>query len=142
MLIAGHSLLWSKFGNNPSWTWDIFGAEFEEVIYNHIDETMNHFNELGVVHWDVINEMVDQGPNNHTFYMDQSGNRNIRSEIYKYVKSNYPNNQFYVNDYGVITNNQNRFHLYQELIRDLIASGAPIDGIGLQSHVDGKNNFF
>ena len=86
--------------------------------------------------------MVDQGSlSNHTFYMDQSGNRNIRSEIYKYVKSNYPNNQFYVNDYGVITNNQNRFHLYQELIRDLIANGAPIDGIGLQSHLSGKKNF-
>ena len=112
--------------------------EFEEVIYNHIDETLNHFNELGVVHWDVINEMIDQGPNNHTFYMDQSGNKNIRSEIYKYVKSNFPNNQFYVNDYGVITNNQNRFNLFQELLRDLISSGAPIDGIGLQSHISGN----
>ena len=112
--------------------------EFEEVIYNHIDETLNHFNELGVVHWDVLNEMIDQGTNNHTFYMDQSGNKNIRSEIYKYVNSNFPNNQFYVNDYGVITNNQNRFNLFQELLRDLISSGAPIDGIGLQSHIDGN----
>ena len=99
---------------------------------------MTHFNELGVVHWDVINEMIDQGSNNHTFYMDQSSNKNIRSEIYKYVKSNFPSNQFYVNDYGVITNNQNRFHLFQELLRDLISSGAPIDGIGLQSHISGN----
>ena len=101
---------------------------------------MNHFNELGVIHWDVINEMVDQhpGPNNHTFYQDQSGNKNIRAEIYNYVKQNYPNNQFYVNDYGVIMNAQNRFHLFQELLRDLISSGAHIDGIGLQSHIAGN----
>ena len=140
MVCTGHSLLWSKAGNNPSWTWDIFGSEFEEVIYNRIDETMNHFNELGVIHWDVINEMVDQhpGPNNHTFYQDQSGNKNIRAEIYNYVKQNYPNNQFYVNDYGVIMNAQNRFHLFQELLRDLISSGAHIDGIGLQSHIAGN----
>ena len=64
-------MLWSKFGNNPEWTWDIFGEEFEEVVYKHVDDTMDHFNSLGVVHWDVINEMIDehQGPLNHTFYL-------------------------------------------------------------------------
>ena len=40
----GHSLLWSKKNNNPSWTWSLFGDEFEEVIYKHIDDTLNHFN--------------------------------------------------------------------------------------------------
>ena len=29
-------------------------------------------------------------------------------------------------------------NLFQELLRDLISSGAPIDGIGLQSHIDGN----
>lgn len=114
----------------------MFGAEFEEAVYKHIDDTMNHFNTKDVVHWDVINEMVDQ-PANHTFYMDQSGNPNIRVEIHKYVKNKYPNNVFYINDYGIIMNKNDRFSMFQQLLRGLIADGVQIDGIGLQSHISG-----
>ena len=31
-----------------------------------------------VPHWDVINEMVDEGAENHTFYLDHSGDPLIR----------------------------------------------------------------
>ena len=93
----------------------------------------------GVIDWDVINEMVDQGGvSNHTYYMDQSGNPNIRAEIHKHIKQNFPQNKQFVNDYGIILDRNNRFSMFQDLLRDLIASGAPIDGIGLQSHINGK----
>ena len=134
-------MLWSKFGNNPEWTWDIFGEEFEEVVYKHVDDTMDHFNSLGVVHWDVINEMIDehQGPLNHTFYIDQSGNENIRADIHIHVKENYPHNMFYVNDYGIIMDTAHRFSSFQKLLRDLFSRGVQIDGIGLQSHINGEH---
>jgi len=139
LTVRGHSLLWSKKQNNPSWTWSLFGDEFEEVIYKHIDDTLNHFNTKGVIDWDVINEMVDQGGvSNHTYYMDQSGNPNIRAEIHKHIKQNFPQNKQFVNDYGIILDRNNRFSMFQDLLRDLIASGAPIDGIGLQSHINGN----
>jgi len=138
MTVRGHSLLWSKKKNNPSWTYSLFGDEFEEVIYKHIDDTLDHFNTKGVIDWDVINEMIDQGgSSNHTYYMDQSGNPNIRSEIHKHIKQKYPQNKLFVNDYGIILNKSNRFSMFQDLLRDLIANGAPIDGIGLQSHLTG-----
>ena len=134
-------MLWSKFGNNPEWTWDLFGEEFEEVVYKHVDDTMDHFNSLGVVHWDVINEMIDehQGPLNHTFYIDQSGNENIRADIHIHVKENYPHNKFYVNDYGIIMDTAHRFSSFQKLLRDLFSRGVQIDGIGLQSHINGEH---
>ena len=129
-------MLWAKQRNNPNWLWNLFGAEFEEAVYKHIDDTMDHFNTKDVVHWDVINEMVDQ-PSNHTFYMDQSGNPNIRAEIHKHVKNKYPNNVFYINDYGIIMDKNDRFVLFQQLLRGLIADGVQIDGLGLQSHISG-----
>ena len=79
-----------------------------------------------------------QGPQNHTYYMDQSGNPNIRSEIHKHLKNKYPNNVFYINDYGIIMNKNNRFSLFKQLLRGLIADGVQIDGIGLQSHLNGE----
>ena len=48
------------------------------MVYKHVDDTMNHFNHLGVVHWDVINEMIDQGEASHQFYIEQSGDENFR----------------------------------------------------------------
>ena len=91
-----------------------------------------------MVHWDVINEMVDQGAVPHTFYTDQSGNPGIRAEIHQHVKQRYPDNVFFVNDYGILMDKNGRFSLFQQLIRDLLAAGAPIDGIGLQSHLKGR----
>ena len=60
-IVTGHALLWSKAFNNPSWTWSLYGQEFESVVYKHVDDTMDHFNTKNIVHWDTINEMIDQG---------------------------------------------------------------------------------
>ena len=141
-ILAGHSLLWAKSQNNPDFTRELFGDEFKNVVYKHLDDTMDHFNSLDIVHWDVINEMIDQGAGGHTFYIDQSGDENIRAEIHQYVKQKYPQNMFYINDYGIIDNRYNRFSLFQQLLRDLFASGVVIDGIGLQSHLDGTINYY
>ena len=100
---------------------------------------MNHFNALGVVHWDVINEMIDQGVASHRFYIEQSGDENIRVDIHQHVKEKYPNNLFYINDYGIIMDASNRFSLFQQLLRNLFSKGVVVDGIGLQSHINGMS---
>ena len=106
-------------------------------MFKHLDDTLDNFDSLGVKTWDVINEMVDQGEAGHTFYIDHSQDPDIRAKIYSHVKERYPGNMFFVNDYGIITDSHNRFSLYQQLIRDLLAAGAPIDAIGIQCHLDG-----
>ena len=136
--VRGHSLLWDKVNNNPSWTWSLSPEDFTAAVYKHVDDTLDHFDGLGVKNWDVINEMVDQGHDNHTFYQDHSRDPDIRAKIYNHVKERYPDTMFYVNDYGIVTNNQNRFALFQQLIRDLLAGGANIDALGLQSHLHGE----
>ena len=130
-------MLWHK--SQPRWTSDLFGAEFSSAMFQHLDETLEHFDSLGVKTWDVINEMVDQGDGEHTFYIEHTGDPDIRAKIYKHVKERYPASTFFVNDYGVITDSHNRFSLYQQLIRDLLSAGAPIDGIGIQCHLSGKS---
>ena len=57
--------------------------------------------------------------------------------MFKLAKSLSPETLFFVNDYGIITDSHNRFSLYQQLIRDLLAAGAPIDAIGIQCHLNG-----
>ena len=89
-------------------------------------------------HWDVINEMIDQGTESHTFYQDQSGDPDIRVKVHQRVAALYPDVKMYVNDYGIILDKNNRFALFQQLLRDLISGGAPVHAIGLQSHINGK----
>ena len=136
---SGHSLLWDKVNNNPSWTWSLSPEDFIAAVYKHVDDTLDHFDALGVKNWDVINEMVDQGHDNHTFYADHSEDPDIRAKIYNHVKERYPHTKFYVNDYGIIMNGQNRFTMFQQLIRDLLSAGANIDALGLQSHIHGES---
>ena len=135
---SGHCLLWDKAENNPAWTWPLSQEDFTLAVYKHLDETLDHFDVLGVKDWDVINEMVDQGSVNHTFYADHSGDPDIRAKIYRHVKERYPATMLYVNDYGIINDNANRFSLFQQLVRDLLSAGAPIEALGLQSHLHGQ----
>ena len=64
----------------------------------------------------------------------------MRVDIHNYVREKYPQNKFYINDYGIIMDKGDRFSLFQELLRGLFEKGVEIDGIGLQSHLKGKIN--
>jgi len=136
--VRGHSLLWAKRSNNPDWVQDMFGEQFVQAVTDRVTFAVQHFDGQ-VPHWDVINEMVDEGAENHTFYLDHSGDPLIRSKMFKLAKSLSPETLFFVNDYGIILDKYNRFELYQEQIRGLLAEGAPIDAIGLQAHIGGED---
>ena len=131
MRARGHCLLWAKESNNPDWLQTMYGEEFMDAVYDRVDNAVKRYNGY-VEHWDVINEMIDQGPESHRFYIEHSGDENIRSKIFQRAQENSPETMFFVNDYGVVDNRDGRFSLYQEQIRELLQSGTPIDGIGLQ----------
>ena len=138
--VRGHALLWAKRSNNPDWVQTLFGEDLKTAIFNRVESAIKHYEEYDVPHWDVINEMVDEGAENHTFYMDHTGDHDIRQKIFKHAKSISPDTLFFVNDYGIILDKYGRFLLYQQQIRSLLASGAPIDAIGLQSHIGGEDS--
>ena len=137
-LSPGHSLLWSKAANNPDWLLGLTGSDFTSALNKHIVDTLDHFHPLGVKHWDVINEMIDQGTASHTFYLDKSEDPDVRVKVHQLVAALYPDTKIYVNDYGIILDKDNRFTLFQQLLRELISAGAPVHAIGLQSHIKGK----
>ena len=60
----------------------------------------------------------------------------VALKIFKYVQDlSSPETLLFLNDYGIILNKYHRFQLFQEQIRELLSSGAPINAIGLQSHI-------
>jgi len=144
--VRGHALFWSKRGNNPSWVQDLYGDDLVTAMTNRVNFTVNHFHQdchqesfgcRNVAHWDVINEMVNQGSESHEFYMEHTGDPLIRSKMFKLAKSISPDTLLFLNDYGILMDKYGRFALFQQQIRDLLAQGAPIDALGLQSHFKG-----
>lgn len=134
LTVRSHALLWAKEENNPAWLNNLSQDEFINAVYNRVDFAVN-WTEGKSFMWDVINEMVDQPAGAHNYFLDKSGDPDIRNKIFKRVKELAPENKYFVNDYSVVNDLYGRFALYQQQIRDLLAGGSPIDGIGLQSHL-------
>ncbi len=129
--VRGHVLVWPsyrkmymlrQYANTP--------VKMEEFIRNHIvDEASAVGNQ--VVQWDVLNEPYD----NHDV-MDILGDEPM-VEWYKIARQASPETELFINDYGILSGGgSDTLHQdhYEKTIRYLLDNGAPLDGIGLQSH--------
>ena len=130
--IRGHSLAWPDPRFVPSWL-EGKSAEFHRAAINQrIDSVVSRYAGQ-LVHWDVVNEML-----NYTYYQDhtdEDAGSNIRAEMFKWAKEKDPDVKLFTNEFG-LTDSGYKSSRYRELIKSLQAEGADVGGIGLQSHFD------
>lgn len=131
--IRGHTLMW------PSWRWSPGGLrefrddpdEIRRRVNDHITLMASHFRGK-LIHWDVVNE-----PYSEHDIIDLLGGRQVMVDWFKLARQADPDARLYLNDYGIFDSghgaNAHADHFY-ETIAFLQASGAPIGGIGIQSH--------
>ena len=129
--VRGHNLVWPSWNNtNVKAAQDAKGdpAALAKVITDHITETTTELRGR-LVDWDVINETFT----NHDF-MDILG-RSAMVDWFKTARAGDPNAKLYINDFNILEG-QDTAHQddYAATIQFLIEQGAPMDGIGLQSH--------
>ena len=58
-------------------TQELYGEDLVTAMTKRVNFTVNHY-QHSVAHWDVINEMVNQGTVSHEFYMEHTGDPLIR----------------------------------------------------------------
>ena len=129
--VRGHNLIW------PSWKWlpkplREFESNPDELrVRTHLRIAQAVGRNRGkLIHWDVINE-----PYSERDLMDILGD-DVMVEWFQLAKQADPACQMYLNDYGIFdggSDSPHRKHFY-ETIGWLKERGAPIDGIGIQSH--------
>lgn len=130
--VRGHCLVW------PSWQHTAKGlrelkddpAALRKRVNDHITEIVSTYRGQ-LVDWDVINEVYT----NHDV-VDVLG-QSCMVEWFKLARQADPNVNLYINDYSILTGGgTDTAHqdAYEKTIRYLIEQGAPIQGIGLQSH--------
>jgi endo-1,4-beta-xylanase len=139
--VRGHNLIWPGWQYSPS---DIKASASPDYIKQRIRDHIKAISTYpGVgkdcIDWDVINEFTTNNDYANRFAgtPGYTTGRELYAEIYKLADSLMPNAKLYTNDYiaieagdGAPTN----INIWKQRIDEILAKGAPIDGIGFQGH--------
>lgn len=144
--VRGHTLVW--YSQCPEWFFlDDQGNQVSaEVLIQrmkeHITTIVSRYK--GKIHtWDVCNEVLDD-----SFGLRQSEWLNIIGDYdgdgdsYDYIEIAFqtaheadPDARLILNDYSLEANGNKAITMYN-MVKQLLEEGVPIDGIGLQMHID------
>ncbi len=130
--VRGHTLVWHS--QLPPWL--IRGAfspeELKDLMVAHIATEAGRYK--GAIYaWDVVNEpFADGGQWRRSIWYDAMGPDYVAIAL-KAARAADPGARLYINDYNVETAGPKMQALY-DLVASLKRAGAPIDGVGLQSH--------
>lgn len=124
--LRGHTMYWAVEEFVPYWVKALSTSRLRVAVESRMELAMNHFKGK-FVHWDINNEMVT----GH-YYKDRLG-EDIRIWMYQRAHEIDPDCQLFVNDYNIIAWGDN-LDEYMQLILWLLDNGAPVHGIGVQSH--------
>jgi endo-1,4-beta-xylanase len=136
MDVKGHALLWHQ--SLPAWVGALSESDLRAAVAAHIRAVGGHFR--GRVHaWDVVNEAVsDDGAGLRDSVFRQKLGEGYIADAFRLAREADPDALLFYNDYGGEGAGAKSNRIY-ELMKSLIASSVPIDGIGLQMHVSANN---
>jgi endo-1,4-beta-xylanase len=141
MKVRGHCLLWHKY--NPAWLakGQFTADQLSEMLKEHITTVMRHY--VGQVFaWDVVNEAFDaRGGMEQSLWYDQpgiglSGKKTAYIEqAFRWARAADPGALLFYNDYDTENLNPKSDAVYA-MVKDFRGRGVPIDGVGIQAHLN------
>ncbi|RDX57112.1 endo-1,4-beta-xylanase C precursor [Lentinus brumalis] len=134
-LLRGHNCVWHN--QLPSWVSNgqFTAADLTSVIQNHCSTVVSHYKGqiLRSYSWDVVNEPFNDDGTWRSDVFYNTLNSSYVSIALKAARAADPNAKLYINDYN-IENSGAKATAMLNLVKQLIADGVPIDGVGFQSH--------
>lgn len=139
--VRGHNLAWPGWAYSPS---DINAnatpAYIKNRVRTHIEDILTYPG-IGteMTDWDVLNEITTNNDyaNHFAGTPGYTTGRELYPEIFKQADSLAPNSVLYLNDYIAIEQGDspaNGIATWRSRIDELLAAGAPLEGIGFQGH--------
>lgn len=134
MIVRGHTLVW----HNQMAPWveakdDWTREELLEVLETHIKTIVGHYKGKVQI-WDVVNEPLEITSYRETLWYNVIGPEYIELAL-QWVHETDPDAKLYINDYFVEENNAKSTAMYNMVV-DLLDRGIPLDGVGLQFHIN------
>ncbi|MEE9322189.1 MAG: endo-1,4-beta-xylanase [Granulosicoccus sp.] len=135
MVIHGHPLTW--YGQNPLWAEELLPSELELAMQQHIAFVVGRY-KGGIKVWDVVNEALnDEGTDyrvdNNIFYAAMGAEYIDKAFIAARAADSAA--VLLYNDFGIGWLNAKSDRAF-ELVTDLQDRDIPVDGVGLQMHID------
>ncbi len=130
--VRGHTLVWHA--QLPGWVRRLGGDDLRQAMRGHIHALMGRFGaDVGV--WDVVNEPItDRGNLRRSVFQRRLGPGYIE-DAFRTARAADPDAKLYLNEIGAEGINPKSDRLL-EVVRGLKARGAPIDGVGFQTHAN------
>jgi GH35 family endo-1,4-beta-xylanase len=126
--LRAHTLIWGgdESWQMPSWTLNLEGQELYDECETHIRREVSRYKGT-IKEYDVINE-----PLHETWLADNAGD-SINWNAFIWADQEDPDARLFVNEYNVIV--WGTYGFIDE-VQNMIDHGAPIDGIGVQGHME------
>lgn len=131
--VRGHTLVWHS--QLPHWVSNghFSAAELRTIMQNHINATAGHFR--GKIYaWDVVNEIFNEDGTLRQSVFSSTLGKSFVADAFRYTHAVDPSAKLYINDYNVEGINAKSTAMYN-LVKELLASGVPINGVGFQTHL-------
>jgi endo-1,4-beta-xylanase len=143
-LVRGHVLLWHN--QLPTWLTQgvadgsISAADLRALLRKHITDEVTHFRGE-IWQWDVANEFfTDSNPsmiNPNDFWVSHLG-AGVIADAFRWAHAADPHALLFYNDYNIAGEDGSnaKSDAAFAFVKQLIADGVPINGVGDQGHLD------
>ncbi|MFN3513280.1 MAG: endo-1,4-beta-xylanase [Phenylobacterium sp.] len=135
MRLFGHALVWYAQKPEGFLRLDESRVSFGKAYDNYIAAVVGRYR--GASGWDVVNEAVAEDGDGwrDSLWASRLGDLDHMVRAFRAAKAADPDAVLFINDYNLETIPR-KLETYMRLIDRLLAAGAPLDGIGCQTHVD------
>ncbi|MEU7839561.1 endo-1,4-beta-xylanase [Micromonospora sp. NPDC049114] len=130
--VYGHTLLWHS--SVPAWVSEEWSPEqLRAVLKEHISTVVGRYRGK-IWAWDVVNEVLaEDGSLRNSLWLRKLGPGYI-ADAFRWAHEADPDARLFINDYGTEGRTRKANGLLR-LVRELRAGGAPVNGVGFQSHL-------
>jgi endo-1,4-beta-xylanase len=147
MAVRGHNLCWWQ--QNPAWLSNLSSSSLYQTLHDYIFTVMGHYKGQ-VFAWDVVNEAIANDATGSKLDLTEgvwykqpgiglSGTGYIE-QAFRWARQADPSAKLFYNDHGIETIGGKQQALLN-MLKDFVARGVPIDGVGLEMHVDTTTNY-
>lgn len=142
MHIQAHHLLWGDDKWLPDWlkNGNYSPAQLDNLIQQHINTVAGRY--AGRIHeWTVVNEAFSRGQHAYglnDWWADHAGSKEYIERAFYWAREADPMAKLILNDFGNESINAISNEMY-DYVAAAKTRGVPIDGIGMQMHIDGTH---
>lgn len=142
MAVQAHHYLWGEEKWLPGWLKNghYTSGQLMQIIHDHI-QTVGSRYKGRIREWTVVNEAFSRGQHMYglkDWWADATGGQQYMDQAFIWARQADPSSKLILNDFQNEARNDVSDAMYN-YVKDAKARGVPIDGIGMQMHLDGTH---